>query len=120
MTVQSILKRKGERVIALSPDSAIKEIVATLAAENVGTVMLIGENGSLAGIVSERDVVRFIAEQGIGAIEMPARAMMTEEVVTCAAETSLEEVLALMSMHEIRHVPVVRADNVLGLISVRE
>ena len=120
MTVEKILKRKGERVIALPTDSAIKDIVKTLVAENVGSVMLVDKNGSLAGILSERDVVRFIAENGIGVVESPARELMTEEVVTCAAETSLEEVLALMTTHEIRHVPVVRDDNVLGLISVHD
>lgn len=120
MTVQYLLKRKGERVITRPFDATIKDIVETMAAENVGTVMLIDENGRLAGILSERDIVRFFAEQGVGAIEIPAREMMTQEVVTCGAETSLEEVLMLMSTHEIRHIPVMCDDNVLGLISIRD
>lgn len=90
-----------------------------LSTEQVGTVLVIDDQG-LAGIISERDVMRIMAEQGAKAVDLRADRIMTERVTTCTPEASLADVLAQMSRHAIRHMPVLAGQRILGLISVRD
>ena len=82
--------------------------------------MLTDEGGALAGIISERDIIRAFATRGASIGQLRAEDLMTKQVLTCAPETSLPDVLALMSTNGIRHLPVVRGHELVGLISVRD
>ena len=91
-----------------------------LSAEQVGTVLVIDDQG-LAGIISERDIMRIMAEHGPKAVDLRADRIMTEHVITCTPEAGLADVLAQMSRHQIRHMPVAGGGRrILGLISVRD
>ncbi|MBC8241714.1 MAG: CBS domain-containing protein [Alphaproteobacteria bacterium] len=120
MIVQDILDRNGGRVIALSHDANIAELVATMACENIGSVMLTDQAGRLTGIVSERDLVRSLAENGTVVGAITAQELMTNEVIECRPDVSVEAALGLMSANEIRHLPIVDGGRLLGLVSIRD
>ncbi len=120
MLVQQILDRNGYRVITVPCDSAIAEVAKVLAAEDIGIAMLTDEKGRLVGILSERDIIGSLGLHGGKAVEIPAGELMIQPVITCTAETSLEEALNQMSAHTIRHLPVVNNEKVLGMVSARD
>jgi PAS domain S-box-containing protein len=120
MIVQHILDRKQTRIISLPQAASIAEVAEILSAEDIGTVMLTNQDGGLAGIISERDLIKAFAGRGETIHGLKAADFMTTQVVTCTPETSLSDVLAMMSLHEIRHLPVVRERQPVGLISVRD
>jgi signal transduction histidine kinase len=120
MQVQQLLDRKGARIITLSCLLPVLEIARVMAAEHIGTVMMAEEDGHLVGIVSERDIVRWIAGNGGDIGTLRGSDLMSRTLVTCSPDTDLEDVLRMMSAHTIRHLPVVREGTVLGLISVRD
>ena len=120
MSAQMILDRNGSRVIILPVGAALTDVVEVLSEQSIGTVMLTDAAGDLAGIISERDIIRTVHRQGPKALEMRAEDLMQTSVVTCTPDMSIENVLALMGAHTIRHVPVVRGREILGLVSVRD
>lgn len=119
ISVQHILDQKGDRVVSVSRDTVLSEISRILASERMGTVLVTDEHG-LAGIISERDIIRAMSEHGAAAIELPAARIMSEGVITCTGEDSLAEILAQMSSHTIRHMPVLSNKQVVGLVSIRD
>lgn len=120
MSVQQVLDRKEERVIAVPAHTHIAEVIEVLSTQSIGTVMLTGRDGTLTGILSERDVIEAIARNGYKAFDLPAEELMVQQVVSCPPDMSIEGVLSLMSTNTIRHVPVVEGDKILGLVSVRD
>ena len=91
-----------------------------MALERIGTVMMVDDSGKLVGILSERDIIRVISEEGRDIASLSTSELMSQSLITCSPYTGLEDVLALMSKHEIRHLPVVDGNDLVGLISVRE
>ena len=120
MQVQQILDRKGARIVTLSSELPVAEVARVMAEERIGTAMMADGDGRLIGIVSERDIIRCIAKGGGDIAALPASSLMSRSLITCSPETDLEDVLTLMSENTIRHLPVVRGDVVVGLISVRD
>jgi len=120
MNVEEILDRKGRHLYEVSPDWPVRRAVAMLAAWNVGTTLVTDFNGKLVGIVSERDLVRGLNECGSKIMKIRVCDLMTKSVITCGPETSVGDALSLMAMHRIRHLPVKRGDELLGLISIRD
>ena len=118
MTVQRILDDKGDQLVTLSYNENIRTIAKVLSAERIGAVILTDESGKLVGILSERDIVRLFAEDNTNAANMRAAEAMTRTVITCTVDTSIEDALALMSAHSIRHIPVVCESTPLGLIRI--
>jgi CBS domain-containing protein len=109
-------------VVTISPDAAVRELVELLAEHNIGAVVVRDpgpEAGPVpvAGIVSERDVVRRLPE-GDAVLDGPVSRIMTATVQTCAPSDSVDEVMATMTQYRIRHVPVVDAGALVGIISI--
>ena len=104
----------------LSCDADISELVAVMARENIGSVMLTDPIGRLAGIVSERNLVPALARNGAAMPNITAQQPMTNGVVACRPEVGIAIALGHMSTNQIRHLPVVNDDRLLGLISIRE
>ncbi|MDA1325121.1 MAG: ATP-binding protein [Proteobacteria bacterium] len=119
ISVQDVLNQKGERLISVAPQAPVAEIARLLSAEQIGTVLVIGENG-LEGIISERDLISAFSRFGGASVDKRAADVMTAIVITCLATADLASVLALMSLHTIRHVPVVHDGKVIGLVSIRD
>jgi CBS domain-containing protein len=118
MNVASILKGKGQAVTTARPETTLLDITQKLAAKKIGAIVIVGENGRLAGIISERDVIRAIAEHGIAALSLPVASVMTREVVTCERAHVVDEIMELMTKGRFRHLPVVEDGGLVGIISI--
>ncbi len=118
MTVAAILSGKGHDTITAMSDAQLSEICETLARHKIGAVVVCAGDKSIQGIISERDIVRVIGTQGVSALDLPVASVMTKEVVTCTEENSVNEVMAKMSMGRFRHMPVVKDNALVGLISI--
>lgn len=118
MDVAAILKEKGTKVITAYPDATVAQIVSTLSRERVGVVVICEKDGGLAGIVSERDVVRGLAERGQTLLSGPVAGLMTTDVSTCSPNDKLDEIMATMTAQRIRHIPVMESETLCGIISI--
>lgn len=120
MTIASILKEKGREVVSVTPATSLPEIASIIASRRIGAVVVLAEAARLAGIVSERDVVKALASKGEAALSMTAQDIMTEAVVTASPQTSVNEAMAIMDEGYFRHLPVVDNGAMIGIISVRD
>lgn len=118
MFVSDILAQKGTGVHSVVPTASVAEVSQQLSVRRIGSVLVIDEQGSVLGIVSERDVVRALASEGAAALALEVSRIMTREVVTCDPDDSIEEVMQAMTSGRFRHVPVVRRGDLLGLVSI--
>jgi CBS domain-containing protein len=116
-TVRSILAAKGSAVFAIGPGTTVLEALRTMAEHNVG-VLVVTENGDLVGIFSERDYARKGALLGRTATETSVQDIMTQHVFTVTLDHSVEACMALMTAQHVRHLPVVDAGRVIGMISI--
>ena len=118
MNVDGILRAKGAAVITIRPDATIRNVVDGLRRERIGAMVVSEDGRSVLGIISERDVVRGLAERGPLILDVPVTALMTRDVVTCAPLDTVKQVMAEMTKRRVRHLPVV-ADGVLaGIVSI--
>lgn len=118
MFVSDILSQKGTTIFTVVPATSVAEIAQQLSARRIGSVLVLDVEGSVAGIVSERDLVRALARHGAKALELEARQVMTREVVTCDPDDSIDGVMQTMTEGRFRHIPVVRRGELLGLVSI--
>jgi CBS domain-containing protein len=119
MTVRLILEGKGREVATASPSTSVGEACRMLAQRRIGALLITGAQGRMVGIVSERDVVRALAEDGPGALEKPLSEIMTREVVTCTEADRVAEIMRQMTSGKFRHVPVVDETGALiGVVSI--
>jgi len=118
MTVSHILKAKGRDVITASPTSSVSDIARILSERRIGAVVITGATGRIEGIVSERDVVRQVGKEGAKALDLPVSAIMTRNVRTAREGDSEAELMALMTEHRIRHLPVVHDGKLAGMVSI--
>jgi len=118
MNIGQILKIKGRAVATARPDTALSEIVAKLAQKKIGAIVIVGEGGEVAGIISERDVIRRLAERGSAALNEPVSESMTSTVITCQETSTLEELMEVMTQGRFRHVPVIEDGALVGIVSI--
>ncbi|GLW13185.1 histidine kinase [Microtetraspora sp. NBRC 13810] len=118
MLIATILRGKGTDVATVRPDATVSELLATLAERNIGAVVVCGEGGRIAGIVSERDVVRRLNDRGAGVLDAPVSTIMTTEVRTCEPADNVDDLRQTMTNHRIRHVPVVSDGRLAGIVSI--
>jgi CBS domain-containing protein len=118
MLVRHILREKGSEIIAIAADATLAEASRLLAAKRIGALIVRGDAGELSGILSERDVVRAVAEESEGALSRPVRAYMTSEVATCGEDDSVDALMEMMTRGRFRHVPVMRGGALAGLVSI--
>jgi CBS domain-containing protein len=118
MTVKAILSRKGNDVVTADPNASLGEIVKTLAARRIGAVVVTGADRRIVGILSERDVVRVLAEKGPAVLETPIGEIMTRKVTTCSARDTVSELMERMTEGKFRHLPVVEQGRLTGIISI--
>ena len=118
MLVRDLIKRKGSAVVSAPPEMTVAALLDLLAEHRIGAVV-VADGGPVAGIVSERDVVRALRTTGAGLLDTPISQLMTAEVVTTAPGDTVEDTMRLMTDRRIRHVPVVTDDGRLaGIISI--
>ena len=118
MHLAAILKQKGTDVAHVAPTATVAEVVQQLAARRIGAVLVMDSARQVLGIVSERDVVRSLAEQGSRTMEMTAGQLMTTGLQTAGADTTVAEATAMMTMGRFRHLPVMDDGCLLGIVSI--
>lgn len=118
MTVAAILKHKGDAVFAVPPTATVPIVAAMLVAKRIGAVLVRDAAGQMLGIVSERDIVRSLAVNGPGTLEMTAGQLMTRVIHTVTPRTTVAQAMEQMTIGRVRHLPVVEHDTLLGMISI--
>jgi CBS domain-containing protein len=118
VTVSQILNTKGRNVITASSGHTMQTVARLLAEKRIGAVVVVDSSGKIEGIASERDFVRAIAAHGAKALNMPVRELMTTSVKTCTPSDTEAELMALMTEHRIRHLPVLQDGRLSGMISI--
>ncbi|KOX22397.1 histidine kinase [Saccharothrix sp. NRRL B-16348] len=117
MRIADVLRNKGSAVATVESRASVAELVAALAEHNVGAMVVLGPEG-IAGIVSERDVVRKLHDRGGELLAAPVAEIMTSEVLTCTPRDSVDSLTVLMTERRIRHVPVVDDGELVGIVSI--
>lgn len=118
MTVKAILSAKGSDVTTIEPTATLSDAVALLASRRIGAVVVTGAEQRVVGILSERDIVRTLAERGDTALKEPVSESMTRKVVTCGEAETISEIMERMTAGKFRHVPVVDQGKLVGIISI--
>jgi CBS domain-containing protein len=118
MPVSHILRTKGRDVVSAKPEDTIRSVAQTLTNRRIGAVVILNDEDHIAGIISERDVVRCIAVDGAAALDFKLAKVMTTKVRTCTESDSEAELMAMMTESRIRHLPVVTKGKLAGMISI--
>ena len=118
MTVKTILSRKGRDVVTIVPTANLSDAVKLLAARRIGAVVVTGADNRVAGILSERDIVRTLGERGPAALEDNVAAVMTRKVTTCTEADTIAVIMERMTEGKFRHLPVVDQGRLIGVISI--
>jgi CBS domain-containing protein len=119
MRISNVLQAKGQgpSVVTVGPDTTVRELVALLGEHNIGAVVVSTDDKPVAGIVSERDVVRGL-DSGAAVLDQDVASIMTAQVQTAKPDDSVHDLMKLMTEHRIRHVPVVVDDQLHGIVSI--
>jgi CBS domain-containing protein len=119
MIVMHILKLKGSSAIeTIAPSASVAQAAAALAEKRIGALVVSAGEGHIAGIISERDIVRALAREAGGCLTMPVSKLMTEKVESCAPSETSNSVLERMTTGRFRHMPVVEGGKMVGLLSI--
>ena len=118
MTVKTILSRKGNDVVTIEPGATLATAAKLLAERKIGAVMVTGIDNRVAGILSERDIVRALNELGAAMLNERVDRVMTRKVVTCTESETIASVMELMTAGKFRHLPVVDQGRLIGIVSI--
>ncbi len=117
MYVRDILKAKGTDLFTIGPEEPVTALLKVLVERRIGAAV-VAEEGRLVGVVSERDVIRAAARLGADCLHASVRELMTADVISCAPDTSIDDVMNLMTTHRIRHLPVLEGGELAGVVSI--
>lgn len=121
MRVNELLADKGDLVVTIHPDTSLEQAAKQLTRYGFGVLVASEDGRVVSGILSERDIVRKVAEAGAPALQIKTRSIMTRHVHTCTVDETLDNLMRLMTEHRFRHVPVVDAENhVCGIVSMSD
>jgi CBS domain-containing protein len=118
MLISDILRNKGHDVVTVAPDATVRGLLATLAEHGIGATVVSADGRAVDGIVSERDIVRALADRGEGVLDEHVADIMTGDVQTCTPGAHVDELMALMTEHRVRHIPVVVDGALRGIVSI--
>jgi len=116
--VSSVLKHKGHDVVTVAPQQTVASVVKVLTQNRIGAVPVINEKGQLVGIISERDIIRGMSEHAEAVLTLPADQLMTRDVKTCSSEDHLVDIMEVMTLQRIRHLPVIENGALHGIVSI--
>jgi CBS domain-containing protein len=116
-TIQQLIDDKGSQVWSIGPDASVYDALVLMADKQIGALLVMDE-GSMIGLISERDYARSVILRGRTSKETRVRDVMTKRVVCTKPDQTLEEAMALMTEKRVRHLPVIDNEQVVGLISI--
>lgn len=118
MKISAILARKGDFVATVAPDATVASLLDVLAENGIGAVVVTADGKTIAGIASERDVVRALKTTGVAILDSPVSAIMTALTASCEPSTPVEEIMVVMTEKRVRHVPVIDEGVMVGIVSI--
>ncbi|HEY3919983.1 MAG TPA: CBS domain-containing protein [Stellaceae bacterium] len=118
MSVGSLLGGKGSHVTTIRTTEKVAAAITKLDEERIGALVVVDRWGKLAGMFSERDVIRGLAQNGAAALDYEVHELMTPDVTTCTPDDRIDTALAIMTAHRFRHLPVMAGDKIAGLVSI--
>jgi CBS domain-containing protein len=118
MTIASIIHGKPHRLISVAPDESLQHAAEVLTRERIGALLVLKPNGDIAGIISERDIIRAVGIKGADILAHPVAELMTKDVHCCAPEDTVDEAMAVMTERRFRHLPVREAGKIVAMISI--
>lgn len=118
MIVKQILAAKGGDIVNIEPTATLTAAITLLAERRIGALLVLGADRRIVGILSERDIVRVLAERGPSVLHEPVGQFMTRNVTTCSEDETISNIMELMTTGKFRHLPVVDQGRVVGLISI--
>ena len=118
MTVKTILAAKGGDIVTIEPTANLAAAVRLLAERRIGALLVLGADRRIAGILSERDIVRVLAQHGASVLAQPLSQVMTRKVVTCSPSETIGVIMERMTAGKFRHVPVIEQDQIVGIVSI--
>jgi len=118
MTVKAILANKGTDVVTIEPSASVSAAIKSLAQRRIGALVVLGADARVVGILSERDVVRSLADRGSAVLDEPISQVMTRKVVTCGLAETVSAVMEQMTAGKFRHVPVIEQNRLAGIVSI--
>ena len=116
--VSAVLKQKGHDVVTVTPNQAVASVVKVLTQHRIGAAPVINEQGQLVGIISERDIIRAISEHAEAVLTLHVEQLMTRDVKTCSPEDQLVDMMQVMTLQRIRHLPVIENGALHGIVSI--
>jgi len=116
--VKNMLDTKGRNVVTVDPDKTLLDVAAILDQNKIGAVVVTGMEGRIAGIFTERDLVRSIASKGPGVLNQPVKSAMTTNVHRCKEDATVDELMGIMTGGRFRHVPVETDGKLAGIVSI--
>ena len=119
MKLSDLVKDQGE-IITISGESTVVEASKLIKQHRIGALMVRGGDGAIVGIISERDIVTGLSENGARLGDMSVSELMTSDLITCSPDESVNSALGLMSDRGIRHLPVFDGDDLAGFVSIRD
>ena len=117
-TVRDLIRQKGSEIVSVRPGDTVFAALEVMAERNVGAVMVMGEDGELVGVLSERDYARKVVLNGRSSTTTAVREIMSSPVITIGPDQTVEDAMRVMTTHRIRHLPVVRGAALLGVVSI--
>jgi CBS domain-containing protein len=118
MNVAAILKQKGRAVTTIPPTLTLIEAASRLTQRRIGALVVVEGEGEIAGILSERDIIRALADSGPACLTRPVSETMTRQVVTCQECDTLDELMSMMTARRFRHIPVMSDGDLVGIVSI--
>jgi CBS domain-containing protein len=118
MTVEAILSAKRSGVVTIEPSATVESGIRILAERGIGALVVLGPDRGMIGILTERDILRALAERGAGALTEPIAGVMTSTVSTCTQSKTVDSIMEQMTAGKFRHVPVVEKDQLVGIVSI--
>lgn len=118
MQIKHILRDKGREVVTISSEATLSEAARMLARKHIGALVVRGNDGAIAGILSERDLVHALADASVAALAQSVSAHMSRNVVTAAETDTVDALMEIMTRKRFRHVPIVDQERLIGIVSI--